>query len=224
MPSAKLIISLIASLALMTVPLAIQLNWRGISPWKGLPISLVSTIGGTSAAYLWFFLENGRFGGISFYGVIFLAPLLFLIAAKLLKLSFRDVADVCAAAECVVLVIMKGHCKISGCCGGKFLFELSDGTRIYFPSQIAELFLGVILFVLMMLLSRCRTSPGALYPTFMILYGATRFVLNFFRWDQSPFLFGLTAGTFWSLCAVVTGSIWLLIHRTRSARLSDLPS
>ena len=216
MENVKLLIVLIFCMAAMLAPLSLQMKWRGIPLWKSLPVSLISTVGGIAAVKLWYWLENGDFTGLSFFGVIFLGPILFLLTAALVRIPFSDVADICAAAECIVLVIMKVQCQLSGCCGGKFLFEFTNGFRVYFPSRIVELINAAVLLAVLLCLVRKGKHRGGIYPAFMILYGVTRFVLNFFRWDQAPFAFGLAAGTFWSLCAVVIGGLWLVLHRVNT--------
>ena len=76
-----------------------------------------------------------------------------------------------------------------------------------------------VLFLFLLYLEKNRTKPGIIYATTITLYGAYRFVLNWFRWDQDAFVFGLPPGTVWSICAVAIGAIWLLAIYAKHKKL-----
>jgi prolipoprotein diacylglyceryltransferase len=55
-----------------------------------------------------------------------------------------------------------------------------------------------------------------IYPVFMILYGITRFILNWFRHTIKPFLWGIPAGNIWAVVSLCVGIIWITIERRKS--------
>lgn len=208
MISIELIFYLSIGAAVMLIPILIQSIWYHVKWYKGILITILLTVAGTVGAYTMFFVENHWIGGTSFYGAVFLVPVLFLPLAKLLRMPYGTLMDLCGPAECVMLAIMKVQCLIGGCCGGR---ECSvAGVVFRFPSQIAELTNALVIMVVLMLLARKKNLRGFLYPCYMLLYGLTRFVLNFFRGDTSQFALGLTAGSFWSVCSVIIAVITLV--------------
>ena len=129
--------------------------------------------------------------------------------------------DLCGPAECLMLAIMKLMCLSDGCCSGRELFVNAEGIAVYFPSQIVEHINALIIFAVLMVMVFRKKNRGCIYPWYLTLYGATRFVLNFFRLDQAEFFFGMAAGNVWSLVAIVIGIFWLCICRKKD--LTDNP-
>ena len=181
--------------------------------WKYPVISLVLTICGVAGAMLMHRIESGSFNGTSFFGAILFVPVL-MLPALALRVSFDDLMDLSAPAECLMLMFMKLDCQLNGCCYGKFLPALG----FQFPSQIVEIF--VAFFLMLALLRQEKKSPvgGTLYGWYLILYGAVRFVLNWFRYGVKPFVWILPAGNFWSLAAIALGLVWLYLIRRKTSK------
>lgn len=193
-------------------------TWRyGVKLWKSVPIALYAALAGTISTYLWFVVENQWFGGISFFGAVFLVPLAFFCATKLFRESFGDLMDIFAPGICMMLAVMKVQCLLAGCCDGRAIFETANGEIIKFPSQIAELINALVLCVVLMILAYKSKFRGALYPWYMVLYGITRFILNFFRdeWGYGT----IPYGTMWSILSIIIGVIWLVkIRRNKKVQ------
>jgi len=87
------------------------------------------------------------------------------------------------------------------------------------PSQIYELFLeGVVLFVVLWTMKSRVRGKGVLTALFIILYGFSRFIVEFFREPdaQLGFVIGLfTMGQVLSACMVLAGAGLLLARRKR---------
>lgn len=218
MISLKLLIYLAIGTVAMYIPIAIQTVWYRQKFWKSVPLAVFLTVAGTVGTYLLFFLENGWIGGTSFYGAVFFVPAAFVLAAKLLRIPYGAALDLCASGQCVMLAIMKVQCLIGGCCDGRVLFINSAGEAVCFPSQIAELINALVLMVILMVLCRKEKNRGMIYPVYMLLYGCTRFVLNLFREDLSPFALGLPAGNFWSVWSIVIGAAALFVLKRKKQR------
>lgn len=209
MISVDLMIVLAIGMVIMFIPIAIQSKWRNIAIWKSAVVSLILTITGTVGIHIWFFVENFRFGGRSFYGAVFLVPIVCVLCSKLLRISYGTLTDISAPAGCAMLALMKIKCLVDDCCNGIPLYADADGIVVYFPSQIVELATAIVLMTVLLIISFRKNQP--VYAWFLILYGATRFVLNFFRLAKTPYIWMLSAGHFWSLVAVVIGIIWLIV-------------
>ena len=191
----------------MLVPIIIQTIWYKTEIWKSIVVSVLLTVTGTIGTYIWFFVENLHFGGRSFYGAVFIVPIVFIVISKFLHISYGYLMDLCAPAECIMLAVMKAKCLVDGCCTGRFLGFFLNGEPVIFPSQIAELISALVLCVVLMILAYKSKFRGALYPWYMVLYGITRFILNFFRdvWENGT----IPYGTIWSIISLIIGVIWL---------------
>ena len=217
MISLNLIIYVSIGTAAMMLPILFQGHWYGIKWWKCVLFGLSLTVTGTVGTYLLFFVENGWIGGTSFFGAVFLVPVLFALAARLLSLNYQWLTDLSAPAECMMLAVMKVQCLIYGCCGGK-TFCLPNGMEFVFPSQIVELVNALVIAVVLIWMSQKEKHRGTLYPWYMVIYGASRFVLNLLRGGTTPFAFGLPAGNVWSLVAIISGILWLIIASRRKTK------
>lgn len=218
MISTTLAIALLIGTVLMLIPVIILAVWYKVKIWKSVIATCLLTVAGTVGTYIWYYFENGSLGGISFYGAVFAVPVVFVLLTFLLRIPYSTLMDLCAPAECIMLAFMKVQCLTSGCCGGRVLFTDSHGVQIVFPSQIAELINGLIIMVVLMVLGRKKPNRGDLYPVYMIIYGVTRFVLNFLRAQQSDFFLGMSPGNVWSILSVMAGMAWLgvLWHKKKT--------
>lgn len=208
--SEKLIVFLAVGTVAMGIPIMIMSARYEVAMWKAVPTILMLTISGTAGTFLMYYVENQRFGGLSFYGAVFLVPIVFLVVAPILQVSYGKEMDFCAVGECIMLALMKFHCIIGDCCLGRVLWVLSDGTLIRFPSRLAEMVVAFILFVILYRWAMQGKNHGELYIWYIILYGSSRFVLNIFResWVTKEMI--LPFGNIWSLAAVTIGAILML--------------
>lgn len=217
MISPKFILFLAIGTLAMLIPLLICARWKRIPAWKAVVTAFILTVVGTAGTYLLGYLENQfLFGSRSFYGAVFLIPAVFSLVALLLRIRYGDLMDMSAPSVCMMLVLMKALCCIEGCCKGFVMFENGLGEAVRFPSQIVELCNALVLLVVLLVLARKPDLRGKLYPWFLITYGASRFVLNFFRGGLAPFVWILSAGHFWSLVAIALGGLWLLAIRRKT--------
>ena len=206
-PKTILVLS-IGTCAMLVLMLLIGIKYR-LKLWKCIPISLILTITGTIGTYIWFWIENSWVGGRSYYGAVFIVPIAFVFLAKAMRIPYGDLMDLCAPAECIMLSIMKLQCLVDGCCGGRVLYTTSEGMDVIFPSQIVELANAFLLMLILMIFAFIPRFRGKLYPWYLMLYGVTRFVLNWFRAENTPVIAGMTFGCVWSLIAIFFGILWI---------------
>lgn len=205
----KTILALSAGTCAMLILILIMMKLYRVRLWKGLPVAILLTVTGTVGTYIWFFVESSMFGGRSYYGAVFLVPLAFVFLAKWLHIPYGELMDFCAPAECVMLAIMKYQCLVDGCCAGKVLLSIAIDGSVIFPSQTVELVNALVLMAVLMGMAFFKKFRGKIYPWYLVLYGTTRFVLNFFRAEATPLLLCLPVGNLWSLLAVFVGVLWL---------------
>ena len=217
MISSKFLIVLALGTLSMLIPMLILGKWYHIRKIKIVIAALLLTISGVFGTYFWYVVENFVIGGRSFYGAVFIVPLLFLLIAKILRVPYAHLLDLCAPAECVMLVLMKILCLTEGCCGGRVLWVDANGTEVIFPSQLAELMSAFVVFTVLMILAYREKNRGMIYPWYLVLYGATRFTLNFFREEWVTTSHFVPLGTIWSVIAFIIGMGILLFYKKRKS-------
>ena len=185
-----------------------------VAVWKMALLTVWLTITGVLGTMILAYIELGEFGGTSFYGAVLLVPIL-ILPAMLLGVTYKDILNLCAPAECAMLVVMRFNCLENGCCFGRYLPAL----EFQFPNQVAEMVVGVGIMAALILMHR-KNQKAQLYPWYMILYGVCRFLLQGLRYGGTdPWILGLSQGHFWSLISVSIGTAWLLLSRGRKSAM-----
>ena len=145
-------------------------------------------------------------GGMSFHGGLVGATVGGYIVSRSLHISFATICDLAACGAPVGLFF--GRCAnfINGELWGKetslpwgVMFSDTGGGAVYrHPSQLYEALLeGVVLFIIMMVLSRKRPPrpQGTFIGTFLACYGVFRFLIEFVRLPDAQL--GYLLGTDW---------------------------
>ena len=210
MLSGRMAIIGLGAVAMFLSMLLRKKHFPQVAIWKMVLLTLWLTITGVLGTMILAYIELGEFGGTSFYGAVFLVPIL-ILPAMLMRITYKDILNLCAPAECAMLLVMRFDCLDKGCCFGRYLPDL----EFQFPSQIAEMVVAITIMITLIQMHR-KDRKVQLYPWYMILYGVCRFILQGFRYGGTdPWMLGLSQGHFWSLIAVAIGTVWLLLCRSR---------
>ena len=180
-------------------------------------------------------VERGEFrlDSATFYGGLLCALLLYPVALSLRKDRKVSVyARLCDLAAC----IPAGHCLgrvgcfLGGCCFGKptdgpFGIIFPPGSLPYefygeaiaiHPTQLYEAAFLLALFFLLLF-----AGKGAEFPLYLALYGAGRFIIEFFRNDDRGALFGWASPAQVISCVLfAVGAaifVWRIAWRRRAA-------
>ena len=212
MLSGRLGIIGLGGLAMLVSMLLRKKQFPHIAVWKMAIVALLLLITGVGGSMILAYIEMGRFGGTSFYGAVLLVPVL-MVPAMLMKMSYKDILNLTAPAECAMLFVMRFDCLRANCCFGRYLPKLG----FQFPSQITEMVVGISIMVTLIWMYE-KNRKAQLYPWYMILYGLCRSVLQCFRYGGlEPWFVGLSQGHLWSLVSVTIGIVWLLMSKTRKS-------
>lgn len=169
----------------------------------------------------WAAFLNG--GGANYFGLVYFSPPLFLLVCMLLRINPLKQQDLITPSYAVALSFAKFACFLHGCCQGKpwihgIYFVMR--RRFEFPAQLLEMAVAlVILYILIYKLRRPRI-PGSMFPTYLILYSATRFFTEFTR-DGDVVLLGLQTYQIQCVVGVLLGVIWLLVIKKYGQKWSD---
>ena len=184
--------------------------------WKVAVACVFVAVASYYGMKIMFFIESGgKWKGRSFYGTMFMIPLVMYPVAKALKEPYGILLDLVPPAGFLMLAFFKVKCKIDGCCFGRMITV--GGSAFRFPSQIVECVAAVILMFVMILIIKSGRWRGYVYAWCLFLYGCTRFALNLLR-ETTPWIGPFAPGEFWSLIAILLGAAFLL--RAKKQRTS----
>lgn len=212
----KMLLGICAVLLLVTT--AIRRKKYQISLFRWIPLTIGVALMGLLGTYIMFFIENGVWYGQSFFGAVLFFPILLFPLAVVCRMSLLDLLDYATPPGIALLAPFKMNCYMGGCCGGRVLFFNENGIPTHFPSQIVEMIVAVCITIILLYLENMPKYKHKIYPICLILYGVTRFLLNWFRWEQEVVFLGLTAGASWAIISMIIGGIWLLIDKSWSCK------
>lgn len=169
-------------------------------------------------------------GGIVFYGALIGGVIGAIVGSRIVKDDVRRYLDA------AVPVIPLGHalgrvgCFCAGCCyglptDGKLgvvythpVGGAPTGIRLL-PVQLFEAGADIVIFVILMLVSRKAKSRYTTSYLYCMLYGTVRFILEFFRYDSiRGSAWGLSTSQWVSIGLIVAAAVCLVVTDLRSRR------
>ena len=165
-----------------------------------------------------------HFGSNNFIRCFILVPVYLIIACKITKTDLKLMCDMVAPYPCLIQTIGKIGCFLNGCCCGYLcipngVWNPRYNTYLY-PIQIVEAIVAFIIAIIIIKRNKKRKyiPDGKSYPLMLILFGATRFILEFFR-NNKKIVLGLSAFSFHSLFMMVVGIIvYLYIAKNENVK------
>ena len=170
-----------------------------------------------------------RSGGV-FYGGLIAAVLVAMWYMRRHKLPLWSVSDAFAPGIALGHVIGRLGCFFAGCCFGRstdvpwavtFTSEYARqnvGTPLNVPLHPTQLYEAgaelLILGLLLLLERRGRSFPGRTFWSYMLVYGITRFIIEFYRGDARGMVGALSTSQFVSVLLVPL-SIFMLVFLSR---------
>ena len=168
-----------------------------------------------------------RSGGV-FYGGLIAGVTVALWYIRRHRLPLWTTTDVFAPGIALGHIIGRLGCLMAGCCFGRptsvpWAITFHDpaaaanvGTPLGVPLHPTQLYEAgaeaLILVVLLALERRGRPFPGRAFWTYMLLYGVSRFAIEFFRGDNRGIVFGaLSTSQFVSLIVVPIAVLMLVL-------------
>ena len=161
-------------------------------------------------------------GGIVFYGGLIGGLLGAMLGTKIAKCRFGDILN------SVVPFIPLGHaigrvgCVMAGCCHGKqydgFLAIHYPRSVLgvspeqgYFPVQPLESLFNLIIFGTLLLIARKAKRGVTLLGAYLSMYAVARFILEFFRGDESRGIyFGVSLSQWISFGLFAVGALCII--------------
>ena len=240
---------LLAAAYLLALQLAVwRAKRRGIDPNRVMDLGIWIIIAALVGAKLllvvvdWDYYRSNpgemfslvRSAGV-FYGGLVVATITGLVLIRRYKLPVWATADLYAPGIALGHVIGRMGCFFAGCCWGKptdlpwgITFtnpaaSLNVGTPLnvaLHPTQLYEA--GAELIILALLLAterKWKYFEGRTFWLYMLLYGITRFVIEFYRGDPRGMVMGISTSQFVSVLLVPLsiGMLYWLSRRQPAA-------
>jgi len=184
-------------------------------------------------------LNLARSGGV-FYGGLVAAVVVALLYLRRHRLPLWTTTDCFAPGIALGHVIGRMGCLLAGCCYGRptsvpwaITFHnpaaaLNVGTPLNVPLHPTQLYeAGAELLILAVLLAterRGRAFAGRTFWIYLLLYGISRFIIEFFRGDNRGMVFGVLSTSQFVSIVLVPLSIVMLIVLSREPQLSPRKS
>ena len=176
-------------------------------------------------------LGLARSGGV-FYGGLIAAVVVALIYLRRHKMPLWTTTDVFAPGIALGHIVGRLGCLLAGCCFGRpttvrWAITFTDpaaatnvGTPLGIPLHPTQLYeAGTELLILLFLLAwerRGRPFPGRTFWSYMLLYGVSRFVIEFYRGDSRGVVFNsLSTSQFVSVLLVPLSIVMLILLSRR---------
>ena len=170
-------------------------------------IVLLTTVGVMGTKVL-FAAENGfkAWNGVSFFGSVFLIPVLMPVVGKLFRQKAGMTMDICAPCVAIMIGCMRVGCFLTGCCGGRT--ACIGNLCFVWPTQAIESILDFAILGILLQWEEQKKLAGGLYPMFMLFYSAMRFFIEFLR-DTPKDMLCLSYGQWYSLAAILVAGVWI---------------
>ena len=113
---------------------------------------------------------------------------------------------------------------MAGCCYGipsswGFIYPHETVTRL--PLPLIEAACNIMILMILLLFEKYCSPRGYHLPFYGILYGITRFVLEFFRGDSARGVWLLSTSQWISIAVVLGSVIWMIWNTKRLERLKQ---
>ena len=185
-----------------------QAKREGVDPDAIFSLCFVVFISGIIGARIFFVLSSLSYylahpleiimlqkGGLAWFGGLVLGIFSGIFYLKIKKLNVYKITDLLVPFVALAQAIGRIGCFLNGCCFGK-----EDAFGIYFPvhgavlipTQLYSSLLLIGIFIILRFLQERPHKAGEIFFTYLLLYCAKRFLIEFWRADSPSILFGLT--------------------------------
>lgn len=233
----------VVSTVAMFIYLMLQVKkFSDISPYasnqssqkRKMLVSIVEVLLIIAVAFALFRVLNPTFaiwftnGNANYYGSLTAWFIAITVMTVLFKTSPFLAHDLFAPALPVQLFLAKLSCFFHGCCSGFAMpgsWYFNQYTKRYeFPVQLTEVLVALVLYVFLYRYQKRNKVPGTVFPVYLLLYAASRFMTEFLRADLANVLGPLNAYQIMSIVYLLLGAILLWIvfaHHHRLSRISQ---
>lgn len=192
-----------------------QAKRKGIDPDIIFNLCFTVFISGIAGARIFYVLLNFGYylhnpleiimlqkGGLAWFGGLISGVFSGIYYLKSKKLSVYGITDMLVPFVALAQAIGRLGCFLNGCCYGKesaFGIYFPSSGAVLIPTQLYSSLLLVFIFIFLRFLQERPHQEGAIFFTYLLLYSAKRFLIEFWRADSPSLAFGLTLFQFISI-------------------------
>lgn len=183
---------------------------QGLNGGQIIDLTLYLVISGIIGSRLLYVLLNFRYylenplevimlsrGGLIFYGGLVIATITGLRFLKKRRLPVLKICDIFVPYLALGQAIGRLGCLLNGCCYGKetnlpWGIGLPGHVQPLHPTQIYESVLLLFIFLILKFYQNKPRRPGQIFILYFLLYSAARFLVEFYRGDNSRIFLNLT--------------------------------
>lgn len=214
---------------------------RGVDADPIFTIAIIVMIGGILGAKLLYYItelksiiENPRLlldigNGFVIYGGIIGGVLAFYLYARKKKLDFWGYFDLLIPSVPLAQGLGRIGCFLAGCCYGRATdgwcgieFPTMPGVRVI-PTQLISAIGDFAICAILLLLARRQKFKGQIAPSYMILYGVGRFIVEIWRADPRGNVGALSTSQFISIFIVAFGLLLYFYWRKKDIAPGVIP-
>lgn len=168
-------------------------------------------------------------GGLVFHGGVLAAAVALVFFARFRRESLLDLFDFVVVPLPLAHALGRIGCFLNGCCHGRLsdlpwatafppespawsqhvaqghITRLAAGSAPLHPVQLYESWVNLCIYCLLLAVYLRKRAPGTVVVLYLFSYAVSRFLLEFFRGDERPFLAGLSSGQWFSLAFLLLG-------------------
>jgi phosphatidylglycerol:prolipoprotein diacylglycerol transferase len=172
--------------------------------------------------------------GLTMLGGVVLSIIAIVVFCWIKKINIFKLCDTVAPAFALGIFITRIGCFLNGCCFGKpcdlpwgvvFPRYSPAGSMLQnihlHPTQIYSSLYGAVILIILVLLDRKKRFDGFLTSIFLMLYGMSRFLVNYVRYYESKPSFNINQSI--SLVMFVFGLALVIYLNNRGKRFSKNP-
>lgn len=194
----------------------------GISRVKGILLTVMvyaMSVGWMFVLY-WFF--TGVWGGNNIVRIFIWVPVFTLPVSKLLKLDWMTSCDFISPCLCINHGIAHLGCIFAGCCRSypfeNGVFNPALGIKT-FPIQPIEalIAIGIAIYIILREKKKCHKADGLSFPIMLMLFGYSRFFLEFAR-DNDKLFLHISELALHALLAGIVGTVSFIVIKKHNQK------
>lgn len=165
-------------------------------------------------------------GGLVFYGGLAGAVTAAAVYIKRRRLPLGKWADLTAPTAMTTLVFGRIGCLLNGCCYGKVAAGLPWGI-VYpashpalglhrypvHPTPVYSSLAALLIFIVLAVMERHKRFDGQVFWSMILMYSASRFIIEFFRGDPRGMIPGLGLSTSQGIAVLGALSAGIILFR-----------
>lgn len=169
-------------------------------------------------------------GGLIWYGGLVLGVISLAVFVKRSGMDFWDVGDLMVPYTALAQAAGRIGCFLNGCCFGveatpDYVFGVvfPGDDIIRHPTQVYSSLGMILIYCILRIWQERRHFKGEIFLAYVLLYSASRFLMEFLRGDNARLFLDLTMSQWISAAAfIVSLCIFIMRYRTWKIRHSTL--